>query len=157
MVLPEIVWKSHKTLIFQSALSSLLTAYMFTLIPLLSKGSCGSSPRRGVFFTARGAEASQRTQGLRVLCEAFAQGRRRLRVKPSRPVTARPSQRTRTPCALCEALAPFALQKHRNAVKKHANFFHTIHSRTFFLWLQGGRKQLLYFCRVKIVRCRGAI
>jgi hypothetical protein len=29
-----------------------------------------------------------------------------------------------------EALAPFALQKHRNAVKKHANFFHTIPSRT---------------------------
>jgi hypothetical protein len=29
-----------------------------------------------------------------------------------------------------EALAPFALQKHRNAVKKHANFFHTIPVRT---------------------------
>ncbi|MDR2466413.1 MAG: hypothetical protein LBD35_03380, partial [Prevotellaceae bacterium] len=26
--------------------------------------------------------------------------------------------------------APFALQKHRNAVKKHANFFHTISGRT---------------------------
>jgi hypothetical protein len=39
-------------------------------------------------------------------------------------------QRTRSPCALCEAFAPIALQKHRNAVKKHANFFHTIPSRT---------------------------
>ncbi|MDR2466859.1 MAG: hypothetical protein LBD35_05645, partial [Prevotellaceae bacterium] len=39
-------------------------------------------------------------QGLRVLCEAHT------------------AQRTRSLCVLCEASAPFAVKKHRNAVKK---------------------------------------
>jgi hypothetical protein len=117
MVLQGIVWKSHKTLIFQSSLSSLRTAYVhpYSLI----KELCGSSPRRGVFSPQR----TQRLRRGRRGFASFAQGRRRLRVKLSRLVTARPSQRTRSPCVLCEAFAPIALQKHRNAVKKHANFF----------------------------------
>jgi hypothetical protein len=105
------VWKTPKTLIFR---------FYWEL--------CGKrlrvfSPRRGVFVT----QGAQRLRKGRKGFASFAQGRWRLRIKTG---SRRSSQSTRSPCALCEASAPLALQKHRNAVKKHASFFHTIPSRT---------------------------
>jgi hypothetical protein len=50
---------------------------------------------------------------------------------------ARALQRTRSRCALCEALAPFAVKKHRYAVKKTVNL-----SRNTYRLLDNERTEL---------------
>jgi hypothetical protein len=87
---------------------------------------CGYSPRRGVFYRkgrggfAEDAGASRPLRkviggcGSRPAAGSLRKGREALApfAKPLRPINR------------------LALQKHRNAVKKHANFFRTIPGRT---------------------------
>jgi hypothetical protein len=97
----------------------------------LVKGLCGYSPHRGVFLPQGARRLRRGRRGF----ASFAQGHWRLRIKTGSRSSL---QRTRSPCVLCEAFAPIALQKHRNAVKKHANFSHTIPSRTTYKGCSSG-------------------
>jgi hypothetical protein len=74
-------------------------------------------PALRCFCNAKGAKASQRAQGLRVLCEERAVTGLEGLTRSFRRPCAKASQRTRSLCALCEASAPLAVKKHRDAVK----------------------------------------
>jgi hypothetical protein len=71
------------------------------------------SPRCGVFVTLRAQRLRKGRKGF----ASFANGAR-LRVLRAIPAAFGDlAQRTRSPCVLCEASAPFAVKKHRDAVK----------------------------------------